>query len=103
VQPDRVMEFLLLNPEFPHSVRYAIDSLYGAIEEVQGEGRTRRAAALSRVAGRLQSSLSYGQISEILARSVQDYLQSILAQCHEIHELIYEIYIHYSIESALAG
>jgi uncharacterized alpha-E superfamily protein len=103
VQPDRVMEFLLLNPEFPHSVRYAIDSLYGSIEEVQGEGRTRRAAALSRVAGRLQSSLSYGQISEILARSVQDYLQSILAQCHEIHELIYEIYIHYSIESALAG
>jgi uncharacterized alpha-E superfamily protein len=103
VQPDRVMEFLLLNPEFPHSVRYAIDSLYGAIEEVQGEGRSRRAAALSRVAGRLQSSLSYGQISEILARSVQDYLQSILAQCHEIHELIYEIYIHYSIESALAG
>lgn len=103
VQPDRVMEFLLLNPEFPHSVRYAIDSLYGAIEEVQGESRSRRAAALSRVAGRLQSSLSYGQISEILARSVQDYLQSILSQCHEIHELIYEIYIHYSIESALAG
>ena len=78
VQPDRVMEFLLLNPEFPHSVRYAVDSLRNAIEAVQGEGRSRRAAALSRVAGRLQSSLSYGQISEILARSVQDYLESIL-------------------------
>ena len=97
------MEFLLLNPEFPHSVRYAVDSLRNAIEAVQGEGRSRRGAALSRVAGRLQSSLSYGQISEIMARSVQDYLESILRQCHEIHELIYEIYVHYSIESALVG
>jgi uncharacterized alpha-E superfamily protein len=103
VHQDRVMEFLLLNPEFPHSVRYAVDSLRNAIEAVQGEGRSRRGAALSRVAGRLQSSLSYGQISEIMARSVQDYLESILRQCHEIHELIYEIYVHYSIESALVG
>jgi uncharacterized alpha-E superfamily protein len=103
VHQDRVMEFLLLNPEFPHAVRYSVDSLRNAIEAVQGEGRSRRGAALSRVAGRLQSSLSYGQISEIMQRNVQDYLESILRQCQEIHELIYEIYVHYSIESALAG
>jgi len=103
VHADRVLEFLLLNPEFPHTVRYAVDSLRNALEAVQGEGRSRRAAALSRVAGRLQSSLSYGQIAEILSRNVQEYLEGILRQCHEIHELIYEIYIHYSIESALVG
>jgi uncharacterized alpha-E superfamily protein len=100
---DRILEFLLLNSEFPHSVRYAADSLRNALNAVQGEGRSRRGAALSRVAGRLQSSLSYGQVSEILARSVEEYLEGILRQCHEIHDLIYEIYIQYSIESALVS
>lgn len=103
VHPDKVLEFLLLNHEFPHAVRYAVDSLRNALEAVQGDNRSRRAASLSRVAGRLQSSLNYGQISEILERNVQDYLEGILRQCHEIHELIYAIYIHYSIESALMG
>jgi len=103
LNPDRILEFLLLNPDFPHAVRYAVDSLRNALEAVQGDGRLRRAAALSRVAGKLQSSLNYGQISEILERSVQDYLEAILRQCNEIHSLIYEIYIHYSIESALVS
>ena len=29
LNPDRIIEFLLLNPEFPHSVRYSVDGLHG--------------------------------------------------------------------------
>ncbi|MGA8310695.1 MAG: alpha-E domain-containing protein, partial [Terriglobales bacterium] len=101
--PDRIIEFLLLNKEFPHSLRYSIDSLHDALEAIHGEGGKRRAVELTRLAGRLQASLSFGQISEILSQDVGSYLQNILRQCREIHETIYELYVNYSIHTALAG
>jgi uncharacterized alpha-E superfamily protein len=103
MNPSRIIEFLLLNVEFPHSVRYSIDYLQNALEAIHGEGVSRRAAPLTRLGGRLQASLNFGQISEILSQDVGTYLQSILHQCQEIHEMIYELYINYSIQSALAG
>ena len=42
--PERILEFLLLNEEFPHSVRYAIDTLETALAAIHGEGGKRRAA-----------------------------------------------------------
>jgi len=103
LNPDRILEFLLLNAEFPHSVRYAIDSLQSALDAIHGEGGKRRAAPLTRLAGRLQASLGFGQMSEILSEDVGSYLQGILLQCRDIHETIYQIYINYSIQTALAG
>jgi len=103
LNPDRILEFLLLNPEFPHAVRYSIDCLQTALDAIHGEGGKRRASPLTRLAGRLQASLGFGQISEILSEDVGSYLQGILYQCRDIHEMIYQIYINYSIQTALAG
>ncbi len=51
ISPDRIIEFLLLNPEFPHSVRYSIDHLQRALDAIHGEGGKRRGAPLTRLAG----------------------------------------------------
>ena len=93
----------MLNPDFPHSVRYSIDCLQHALDSIHGEGGKRRGAQLTRLAGRLQASLSFGQISEILSQDVGAYLQDILRQCRDIHETIYELYVDYAIQTALAG
>jgi uncharacterized alpha-E superfamily protein len=103
LHPERILEFLLLNEEFPHSVRYAIDTLQDALEAIHGEGGKRRAATLTRLAGRLQSSLSFADVSEIVGQGVSAYLHGIQRQCQEIHQNIYQVYINYSIDSALAG
>ncbi len=101
--PDRILEFLLLNPAFPHSVRFSIDNLQTALEAIHGESGKRRAVQLTRLAGRLQSSLGYSQVDEILAQDAVAYLHGILDQCREIHATIYQLYINYSIQTALAG
>ena len=38
VTPDRILEFLLLDEEFPHSIRFSIDTLQNALEAIHGEG-----------------------------------------------------------------
>ncbi len=103
VNPERILEFLLLNEENPHAVRHAIDCVQQALEAIHGEAGKRRAAPLGRIAGRLQATLQFAQVPEIIGQGVGVYLKEILRQCQEIHTNIYQIYIHYSIETALAG
>lgn len=100
---DRIIEFLLLSPEFPHSARFSIDRMCNAIEATQQEGDRYRAASLIRLAGRLRASLSFGQIQEILAQDACAYLKNIHACCREIHETIYRLYVDYPVQTALAG
>ena len=101
---DRILEFLLLDAAFPHSVRFSIDRLQNALEAIHAVSGKRRAAEhLTRLAGRLQSSLGYSQVDEILAQDVVAYLRGILDQCREIHSTVYQLYVNYSIQAALAG
>jgi uncharacterized alpha-E superfamily protein len=101
--PDRIFEFLLLDEEFPHSVRFSIDSVQCALEKIQGDSGKTRAEALQRLSGRLQASLSYSSVEEIVRQDVVGYLRGIQAQCRAVHNMIYELYVDYSIQVALAG
>ena len=101
--PDRILEFLLLDEEFPHSLSFSIKTLQNALQAIQAESGKTRAEPLRRLAGRLQSSLSYSSVEEILGSDVVAYLHGIQYQCRAIHEMIYELYMDYSIQAALAG
>jgi uncharacterized alpha-E superfamily protein len=103
ITPDRILEFLLLDEEFPHSIRFSIDTLQNALESIHGDGGEGRSAPLRRMVGRLQASLNYSSVEEILSGDIVGYLRSIQFQCRGIHNMIYEIYIDYSIQAALAG
>jgi len=101
VRPDRVAEFLLLNAEFPRSVRFAagrVESALRAIAQLTGRGAGGRA---ERLAGRLHASLDYGQVDEILGEDPHAYLEGISRYCAQIHDAAHQSYISYPIESAL--
>ncbi len=99
--PDRILEFLLLNRDFPHAIRYCVDGIRHAIESVQRTGGRRTPDELIAITGRLHAMLVYTTIGEILAGDTAGFLHSIREQCMEIHELIYRYYVQYSIQSAL--
>ncbi len=101
--PDRILEFVLLNAEFPHSLRFAIDSLQHALESINNDSGRTRAEPLRRLSGRLQAMLSYSSVDEILNGDVVAYLRGIQIECRAIHEAIYNLYIDYSVQAALAG
>jgi uncharacterized alpha-E superfamily protein len=100
--PDRILEFLLLNQQFPHSLRYSIDCLRQALVAVRQSSGRQPVDDLTRVSGRLQASLSFVEITDILAQDTGAYLHNILQQCRQTHDLIFRIYIQYSVEAALA-
>jgi uncharacterized alpha-E superfamily protein len=102
VVPDRIIEFLLLNRDFPHAIRYCVDGIRDAIDSIQHTGGRRAPDQLTAGIGRLHAMLGYTTISEILTGDTAAFLHNIREQCLRIHELIYRYYVHYSIQSALA-
>ena len=102
ISSDRILEFLLLNRDFPHAIRYTVDGMRDAIDSILRSGGRRPPEELIAVIGRLQAMLGYTTIQEILAGDVGKFLHAIREQCMRIHELIYRYYVHYSIQSALA-
>ncbi len=99
---ERITEFLLLNADFPHSVRYSVDCLRSALMAIGGKSGMHHADELVRISGRLQASLSFVDIGEVLSQDVGAYLSNILEQCRQVHERVFRLYIQYSIQTALA-
>jgi uncharacterized alpha-E superfamily protein len=102
IRPLRVAEFLLLNPEFPHSIRFAVDRVNAALHLI-GDLTQRGAKLATRVAGRLRAQLSFSQIEEIMAEGVHFYLENVRKECAEIHAAIHDIYFDYSVDAELAS
>lgn len=100
LRPLRVAEFLLLNSEFPHSVRFSVDMVHAALNAI-GEITERKAEQPVRLAGRLQATLNFSQIDEILASGASAYVDSVRWQCAQAHTAIHQVYFDYSVESAL--
>jgi len=100
MRPLRVAEFLLLNHEFPHSVRFSVDMVHASLARI-GEMTERKAEQPVRLAGRLQATLNFSQIEEILSSGAGAYVDSVCWQCAQAHTAIHQVYFDYSVESAL--
>ncbi|HVU11242.1 MAG TPA: alpha-E domain-containing protein [Phototrophicaceae bacterium] len=102
LRPDRIAEFLILNPEFPHSIRFAANGLHSALQAVAQSTESKRARQVNRLAGRLRATLDYGQVDEIINSGLYTYLNDIESQCNQIHDSIYHTYITYPIEELVS-
>ena len=102
IRPLRVAEFLLLNPEFPHSVRFSVDRVNAALHII-GDLTERRAKLPTRIAGRLRAQLSFSQIEEVMTEGAHAYLENVRSECAQIHAAIHQIYFDYAIETEMAS
>lgn len=108
--PEKIARFLLLDADFPRSVRASIVRVENALREISEitgkdapasftSGSTDGAnVRLSRLAGRLKSQLDYVSLDEVLASGLPPFLSSVQEECLRIHTAIYHVYIGYIAE-----
>lgn len=102
LRPLRVAEFLLLDPECPHSVRFSVDKVHAALLAI-AEMTERKADQPVRLAGRLQATLSFSQIDEVMASGATAFVENIHQQCEQAHAAIHQIYFDYPVEAELVN
>ncbi len=96
-------EFLVLHPAFPHSIRFSAEALDTALKQIGARDREPRSARVERIAGRMQATLGFGQIDEIMAGGLHAYLDTLRRQCAQVHSALYQTYIAYPVEAALGA
>jgi uncharacterized alpha-E superfamily protein len=102
LRPARAAEFLLLNADFPHSVRFGAERLRHALEAIHQSAGARKADRVSKLAGRLTAALSYTPLEEIMS-NLHEFTTNIRRLCGQIHGGIYQVYISYPLDAALGG
>ena len=100
IRPQKIAEFLLFDPEFPHSIRFSVDRVTDALARVAPGAPPARRAAVERLAGRLKASVDFGQIDELMSGGIAGFLADITRQCEKIHEDAVCSFITYGAENS---
>lgn len=95
VDPTRVLEFLLLNPTFPQSVRYSLGAAWAALHTI---ARTTEegAAPPVRALGLLRARLEHASVDEVIEFGLEDFLTSIGVEIGTVSERVTRTYFRYT-------
>jgi uncharacterized alpha-E superfamily protein len=80
MDPLKVAAFLILERNFPRSVRYAVHAAHQVIENLRAEINPLTIDNAERILGRLDTQLEYAEMGEILMEGLPAYLQRIQSQ-----------------------
>jgi uncharacterized alpha-E superfamily protein len=102
LRPNQMVEFLLYSEQFPHSVHFCLEQVQIGLQSIADVTGVSKNSRVNRLAGKLRSSLSFDQVDELVARGTHAYLDDIQRQCSQLHSALYETYVTYPVEAALA-
>lgn len=102
VRATRVAEFLILDAEFPRSIRFCTRRVEGALKAI-ARHTARANGRAERLAGRLRASLDFAQVDELMTSGLRDRLREIVRQAADVHTALTDTYITYPIDETLAS
>jgi len=100
VRAASILEFLLLNAEFPRSIRFSTDQIEAHLSTLGRLGAAEQVGP-DRLAGRLKARLQYADMSEIEREGSHTFLEAVLGECGAIHRGVYEAFVAYPLEMRL--
>ena len=95
VSPSRVAEFLILNRQFPASIRHAIENVDGALRRISGNRDLAPKNAAEREVGRLFNDLNYLSSDEIISAGLHEFLEDVETRCNSIGTAIIKEYLSF--------
>jgi uncharacterized alpha-E superfamily protein len=101
IQPRFILEFLLLDEDFPRSVRFCTMQIEQHLAAISRQVGSVGAGGPERLAGRLRARLQYADMNEVEALGTSAFVASVLDECVAIHRSVYEAFVAYPLEQRL--
>lgn len=92
---DRIAQFLILQRDFPRSIRFCVDQARDSLEAIRASNGQRTPSAPERILGRLSSQLEYTDITEVLGQGLGAFLQQIQSLVSEASLALQKTYFPY--------
>ncbi|MGB7769931.1 MAG: alpha-E domain-containing protein [Verrucomicrobiia bacterium] len=99
VHPRLVAEFLVLNDNFPRSVRFCVDELNRAVRRISGVAEGHFCNDAEKLTGRLLAELQFSTVDEIFDRGLHQYLDEVQIKLNEIGGALFRAYIFQPFEN----
>jgi len=99
VHPRNVAEFLLLNEDFPRSIRFCVERLNDALRRISGVSSRRFSNDAEKLCGRLAAELQFTTIEEVFASGLHDYLDLLQLKLNHIGAALFNAYIYQAFET----
>jgi uncharacterized alpha-E superfamily protein len=85
-----VVEFLILNPNFPRAIRYCLIKAEDSLHAIAGSESGRHHNIAERRLGRLRSEMDYTEMAEILSSGLHEFVDGFQAKLNRIDDAIYD-------------
>ncbi|OYW21255.1 MAG: hypothetical protein B7Z55_05960, partial [Planctomycetales bacterium 12-60-4] len=92
IHPTSVMEFLLLDREFPRSVRYCLRFAEDSLRTMTGSSPGTFANRAEQLLGRLRSGLDYTSLDDVLGDGLHTYVDRLQIQLNQLGDAIRECF-----------
>src|SRR5262245_56160468 len=88
VEPERVVEFILVHEQFPRSVRHSLEASARALAAMDGQEKTRA----DRILGRVLSDLAYVEMDQLLDGDLHAFLGGVQERCAQVSKAVQDQY-----------
>jgi uncharacterized alpha-E superfamily protein len=92
ISPARIVEFLLLDREFPRAINYCLTAARESVHAISGTPAGMFRSPVERVLGLLCSELAYAQIDDIMAAGLHEYLDELQTKMNQVGQHIQEAF-----------
>jgi uncharacterized alpha-E superfamily protein len=92
IAPDTIVEFLVLDHEFPRSIHHCLTAANDSLHAISGTpiGMYRNLA--EQRLGQLRAELAYADIQEIVGRGLHEFLDSFQSKLNQADQCIYDTF-----------
>jgi uncharacterized alpha-E superfamily protein len=95
IRPANVAGFLVLNAQFPASVRHGIGRAEGCLRRISGNRSEEPANEPERLIGRLRADLTFTRPEEIILGGLHEFLEGVQRRCADVGNAITQTYLSY--------
>jgi uncharacterized alpha-E superfamily protein len=93
VDPDKVVEFLILNEFFPRSIRFCVGAMDDALRRISGSREEAYTNQAEKLAGRLVADLNFSALEDIKTVGMHNYMDELQVKLNAIGDAIYKTYL----------
>lgn len=93
IRPHGVVQFLLLDPEFPRAIRFCLDRSREALHAISGTPIGSFKTPAERYLGLLCSDLTFASVQEVIDSGLHEYLDDLQTKMNGVGQGIFEAFL----------
>ncbi len=90
ITPNRVAEFLILDRDFPRSMRFCLIRAQNSVGEITGSREGTFSCRSEQLMGRLRAELDYTSMDDVIRQGMHEYIDAFQTRLNEIGAAIHQ-------------